>query len=252
MNENEADIRYLGHSGFAVRTAAHVLIFDYYQDTPAGAARGLSTGVVEPAELQNDDVFVFASHRHHDHFNPLIFSWRAALPRVRYILSADIRAARGQADALLRPDADETFDGVRVRTLGSTDAGVAFLVQADGLCIYHAGDLNWWHWEGEPTADNARMARRYKQEIDKLKGERIDLAFVPVDPRLEKQYLWGLSYLMETVGAARVFPMHLWEQYDTCARLQADPDAAAWRARVESIARRGQRFHYKQADNARA
>lgn len=239
-----ADIWYLGHSGFAVRTAGHFLVFDYYQDEPAGARRGLDTGVIEPAELQEDDVLVFASHRHPDHFNPLIFSWRAVLPRVRYLVSSDIRAARGKADVLLKPDQKETLDGVTVRTLGSTDEGVAFLVKTDGLCVYHAGDLNWWHWEGEPEADNERMARRYKQEIDKLKGERIDIAFVPTDPRLEKQYLWGLSYFMETVGAACVFPMHLWEDYAACARLRRDPASAAWRARVQDVARRGQWYAY--------
>lgn len=31
----------------------------------------------------------------------------------------------------------------------STDEGVAFLVTAEGRTVFHAGDLNWWHWEGE-------------------------------------------------------------------------------------------------------
>mgnify|MGYP000382206809 FL=1 len=50
---------------------------------------------------------------------------------------------------------------VRIQTLKSTDAGVAFLVECEGRTIYHAGDLNWWHWEGEPDAYNEHMKMAY-------------------------------------------------------------------------------------------
>ena len=50
--------------------------------------------------------------------------------------------------------------------------------------VYHAGDLNWWHWEGESEEWNRKMAEDYRAEIDTLAGERIDLAFLPVDGRL--------------------------------------------------------------------
>ena len=46
---------------------------------------------------------------------------------------------------------------VRIRTLKSTDEGVAFLVEAEGKSIYHAGDLNWWYWEGEPLSWNLSL-----------------------------------------------------------------------------------------------
>ena len=38
------------------------------------------------------------------------------------------------------------IDGVAIETLKSTDEGVAYIVHSDGITIYHAGDLNWWHW----------------------------------------------------------------------------------------------------------
>lgn len=245
--ENErpqADIWYLGHSGFAVRTQAHFFIFDYYNDNPVSMTRCLDAGVVEPDELRNDDVTVFVSHRHPDHYSSKIFTWREKLPRVRYLLSADIRSAKQQADAVLKPGQDETVDGVRVRTLDSTDEGVAFLVQADGLTIYHAGDLNWWHWEGEPARDNEQMALKYQRETDKLKGIPIDLAFVPVDPRLEKQYLWGLTYLLKTTKVELAFPMHFWEDYNIFPRMRQDADLARWRTHIQPITRRGQHFTY--------
>jgi L-ascorbate metabolism protein UlaG (beta-lactamase superfamily) len=82
------------------------------------------------------------------------------------------------------------------------------------LKLYHAGDLNWWHWAGEPDNENEAMAAAYKAEIDKLRGETFDIAFVPVDPRLGKEYLWGLDYFMRRAAARAVFPMHLGNHYE--------------------------------------
>ena len=72
------EIRYLFHSGFAVETGAHLLIFDYYKDTPRGGK--LADGVIDPAEVSGRDVVVFASHSHGDHYSPVIFGWRGTLP----------------------------------------------------------------------------------------------------------------------------------------------------------------------------
>lgn len=47
--------------------------------------------------------------------------------------------------------------GVTVEALPSTDEGVAFLVTAEGRTVFHAGDLNWWHWEGEDPVWNRNM-----------------------------------------------------------------------------------------------
>lgn len=64
----------------------------------------------------------------------------------------------------------------------------------DDRIIYHAGDLNWWHWEEESEYYNEQMRMDYQKEIHKLKNIRIDVAFVPLDPRQEEQYYWGLDY----------------------------------------------------------
>ncbi|MCL2126135.1 MAG: MBL fold metallo-hydrolase, partial [Oscillospiraceae bacterium] len=61
----EVKIRYLYHSGFAVQTPKHFLIFDYWKQRPKG--KGLESGVVDPSALSGQDVIVFASHNHGDH-----------------------------------------------------------------------------------------------------------------------------------------------------------------------------------------
>jgi len=235
---------YLGHSGFAAALGSHLLIFDYYDTRPAAPGRGLESGVVDKEALAAfDTVTVFSSHAHHDHFNPVILSWAGEHPNIRYVLSHDIRKTASLAP-VTKACPDETYDlgDMQVSTLPSTDEGVAFVVSIGGRRLYHAGDLNWWHWEGEPEEDNLAQERDYKAQMEKLRGLVFDAAFVPVDPRLEKQALWGLRAFMEAADARAVFPMHFWEDYSVFDRLEKDPAAAHFRDRVKRIAHRGERF----------
>lgn len=238
----EAKIWYLYHSGFALQTSAHFLIFDYWRDTPKGA--GLDQGVVDIAALRDQDVVVFASHSHGDHFNRAILGWLDEIPRARLILSSDIRVpgdvlADGRVVSL-KPGATFAQPDVAIRTLLSTDKGVAFIVDVDGLRVYHAGDLNWWHWEGEPEKDNDKMAERYKKQIGLLGDQPVDIAFAPVDPRLEEQYAWGIDYLMRTAQIRRVVPMHFGDDASIVSRLLGDPVSESYRDRIIPLTRRGE------------
>jgi len=234
----KAEIRYLYHSGFAVKTDRHFFIFDYYLDTPEGG--GLDEGVIDPDDIKDLDVVVFVSHSHADHYNPKIFDWRKTINHIRYVISDDIIT---EEEALIvSPGQEYSLDGISVRTLESTDMGVAFLIKADGLCIYHAGDLNDWYWNGEPDKDNLEMTRRYREQIDTLKGEKIDLAFVPVDPRLEENYLLGLDYFMKTVGAGCAVPMHFGGDTVIFDELQTDTRADDYRDKIVCLAQRGAQF----------
>lgn len=232
------EIIYLCHSGFAVDTGAHFLVFDYYLDTPRGG--GLEQGVIDAHALRGRDVVVFASHSHGDHYNPAVLDWEGA-NSLRYVFSDDIRAKDGRVTPI-RAGQTLTVGDLTVRALESTDQGVAFLVRVDGKCIYHAGDLNWWHWEGEPERDNERMAQRYKAEIGKLRGEAIDVAFIPADLRQEQNCVLGLDYFMRTVGAGLVVPMHFWEKYRVFDVLLADTRTADYAGKIIRLVNRGQRI----------
>jgi len=231
-----AKVWYLFQSGFAVQTGGHFLIFDYWRDRPKG--EGLESGVIDPAALRSHDVAVFISHRHADHYNRKIHTWRHEIPKLRIILSDDIRAVDGAltigaGSTLAHPD-------LTVQTLASNDEGVAFVVDVDGMRIYHAGDLNWWHWEGEPDDYNEGMAASYKSQIDKLSGNPIDLAFVPVDPRLNEQYAWGIDYLMRTADVRHVIPMHFGIDASVVRRLLEDPISQSYRDRISGFTKRGE------------
>jgi len=236
-------IWYLYHSGFAVQTSGHFFVFDYWRDAPKGA--GLDRGVVDPAAIRDQNVVVFASHGHPDHFNRKVFEWKQTIPGVRFILSDDMRPYDGAF--MTGPGNKLDFPDFSVETLASNDEGVAFIVSADDLRIFHAGDLNWWHWEGEPDEDNDWMASSFKTEIDKLSKApdgstlpAVDLAFIPVDPRLEMQYAWAIDHLMRTTDVKYVVPMHFGNDTSIVARLLTDPVSQGYRDRILGFTKRGE------------
>lgn len=208
------NVTYLHHSGFLVELDTKVLLFDYYTESGRKA-------YFDPAAYGEKDILVFVSHAHEDHYDRRILDW-AKYPNVKYVLSHDVHTMMDFEGEVLHVNPHEThiFGGVEIKTLQSNDEGVAFLVKADGKTIYHAGDLNWWHWNGEPDFFNDDIKRSYTTEIDKLKGEEIDVAFVPADLRLQDKYFWAMNYFLQTVGAKVLFPMHFWGRFDVCEMLR--------------------------------
>lgn len=222
-------VTYLGHSGFLIEMEDAYFLFDYY--------RGQLPGMDAEKKL-----LVFVSHAHYDHYRKEIFTLRDAFPRLRFILSSDIFVREAEDVVSMKPNEEREVFGCHIRTLRSTDEGVAFLIRYHGRTVYHAGDLNWWHWEGEPDPWNPDMEKRYRAEIETLRGERIDLAFVPVDPRLGEAYVLGLDCFMRTAGASHVFPMHCWDDPTVGERLQADPATEPYRERIVFLSRPGERW----------
>ena len=129
----------------------------------------------------NKKMYVFVSHRHHDHYNEEIFRLQEKFRDIQYIISSDVYELASHPeknDKIIYMKAGEEADikGCYVRTLRSNDEGTAFFIRYKDQTIYHAGDLNWWHWEGEPDEYNKNMRRSYQSEINKLCGEKIDAA----------------------------------------------------------------------------
>ena len=231
-------ITYLYHSGFAVDTGKHFLVFDYWKTSPKNGSLG--NGVIKPEDLADRNVNVFSSHIHGDHFNKTILGWPEKIPSCRLILSDDIKAEAGGAVTKVGPGAKYDMGDFALSTLRSNDEGVAFVVDIDGFRVYHAGDLNWWHWEGEPGSWNDDIKESYRNEISKLGGDHIDLAFVPVDPRLGEQYSWGIDFLMKTADIARVVPMHFAGDPGVVTRLLDDPVSEGYRQKILALTKRGQ------------
>ncbi|MFR5583627.1 MAG: hypothetical protein ACLTLQ_07175 [[Clostridium] scindens] len=138
------------------------------------------------------------------------------------------------------------MDGMKIRTLRSTDEGVAFFVRFKEMTIFNAGDLNWWHWEDESEAYNEMMRRNYQYEIGKIEGERIDAAFLPLDLRQGEQFFWGMDYFMRHTDTSHVFPMHMWGRYEAYERLMERPESEGYRQKVMHITRTQQVFELEE------
>jgi L-ascorbate metabolism protein UlaG (beta-lactamase superfamily) len=217
LNNYKIKVHYLYHSGFAVETKEHFLIFDYYKDNFQGKERTLENGVISKDLIKNKkNVFVFSSHSHADHFNPIILKWSTYNKNIKYILSSDIKLKRPvQNYYKLSKYENINLGSVYIKAFGSTDIGISFLVKVDDITLFHAGDLNWWHWKEDSLQDQKDAEANFKYEISKLKGEKIDIAFFPVDPRLEEYYLKGGKYFIKEINPSIFFPMHLWDKMST-------------------------------------
>ena len=221
-------ITFIEHSGFMVEMKQNVLLFDYYQ------------GKI-PQFDDNKTLYVFVSHSHADHYNSLIWKLREQYKKVIYIISDDVPAKKEEAVVMMAHEKKEIGDIV-VETLKSNDMGVAYLVKAEGKMIYHAGDLNWWHWNGEPEEDNEYYKNTFQDEIRYLEGKKIDVAFMLLDPRQEDKYCWGMNYFLEHTDTKTVFPMHCFQKYKINYHYLNCEDGRKWNQIVKDITKEGQSF----------
>ena len=202
-------ITYLAHSGFMVTTPDVIMVFDYYRDP--------SHSVVKTLEKNPDTpVIFFVSHHHPDHYNPEIFNLGQNHKRV-YVLSNDVEARDTNSRLAIQGMSpgdivEDLTGGVSVRAYNSTDAGVAFAVKTgEGKTIFHAGDLNNWHWNEESTpAEVAKANAAYEKVLHRIAEDNksFDVAFFPVDTRQGRDFAVGATEFVEAVQVADFFPMH--------------------------------------------
>jgi L-ascorbate metabolism protein UlaG (beta-lactamase superfamily) len=205
-------VNYHYHSGVSVESGGNLYIFDYY-------SKGIDPNILDLF----DNVYVFVSHAHRDHFDKSILKWDVPGRNMKYILSSDVKITKNSSELIVvKPGDSIEIDGITVTALESTDEGVAYLVSTSRESIFHSGDLNWWHWEGEPDDYNMQMAEKYKSEIDKLKGIPIDIAFIPVDKRLEGSMFYAIDYLMTAVDIRMVCPIHFWDDWEYIRKVKEE------------------------------
>lgn len=205
------EVKYLFHSGVSVKIGNDLIVFDYYKK-----------GIEEKDITDADSVYVFVSHNHGDHFDKKIFEWQKFNSNIHYILSSDIKLKESEIISKLAPGEEKTINNIKIKTLDSTDEGVAYVVETPGGAIFHAGDLNWWHWEGEPDEYNKGMEVKFKAEINKIRGVKIDIAFIPVDKRLEKSMYYSIDYLLDNVDIKRVCPIHFMDDWEYIKKVKED------------------------------
>ncbi len=251
LPEKEAVVWFLDHSGWAIKTSHHLLVFDYWSRRPGPAQPGLCNGAINPSELAGENVMVFASHEHADHYSPAIWSWREQLPHVTYVLGFEPPPpAAGQPPIppheLIGPRQTRTIDGLTITTIESNDSGVGFWVEVDGVTVFHAGD------HANRSQD---WSTPFKAEIDWLaeKGARPDIAFFPIsgcgfgDQVAVKM---GVHYALETLKPRVFFPMHSSDMNNRYQNFVDECRSQFPKTRLEAAAFKGDRFHYSKGSIA--
>ena len=199
----QAIVFYLNHSGWAVKTQNHLLVFDYWKQGALPDEPSLANGTINPQELKDLAVTVFASHSHSDHYTPEIFNWRKELKNVTYVMGFKPDGQSGYI--YLAPRQKKPLPGgLEITTLESNDSGEAFLVKADGVTIFHSGD------HANRKQD---FSGPFSAEIDFLANQGIkpDIFFAPVsgcgfgDLVAVKK---GVYYTINKLSPRAIFPMH--------------------------------------------
>lgn len=211
------EVTYIWHDGFIVRTAGCTLVFDYWQ----------------PEEIVADfeifgPLYVFISHFHKDHYDPVVFEWASRPEGVKYIVSRDVwlrmrhiisptsiyNGPRVHPEQVicLRPGQNYSDSHIRVSAFPSTDVGNSYVVETGGKTFFHAGDLNAWIWKDEMTQKEVNKAlgdfNACLDRIEQAGFQAFDYAFFPVDSRIGRDYFTGAHIFVRRFKVARFFPMH--------------------------------------------
>lgn len=208
---------YVCHSGFILEGEDFVLVIDYCRDS-GGESQGVVHDLLKSAPKK---WYVLVSHHHADHFNPDVLQWRQEIADIQYVFSGDVRRKLRQEERngiVFLSKKEEWGDGrIHVRAYGSTDVGVSFFISVRGTTVFHAGDLNNWHWKEESTPQEATgYEQDFLRELEGIATEHpaLDLVLFPVDPRLGKDYMRGAIQFINRIAVKCFVPIHFWENYE--------------------------------------
>jgi len=223
---------HLYHSGVKVELDQCTLVFDWWYTKLPGWGK-------DELRLRPDKkLFVFVSHAHHDHYRPDIWDLADRYPQTHatFVVDQAIASdapAHGNVDLVpCQPDQAYELGGLEVQTMRSTDEGLAFYASCQGTSVYHAGDLNVWWWPNRDISLNEQSVKDCADYLAPIEGRRVDLAFVPLDPRLGAGGDRGLELYMQHVGSNVVVPIHYGDDLAVAKRLASSKRLKPWSDRI--------------------
>ena len=241
---DQATVWYLRHAGWAVRLGDALLVFDYQEslrmdDITDDTPRTLENGLIDPREINDLDVFIFVTHAHGDHYDPVIFEWQGEIEDLTYVIGWEDRpqshcerfvGADADCHTMVGPRATVEVGGLQVYTIDSDHNDipeVAYLIRYGDWIVYHNGD-----YMADHVDDYA-----YLKSI----SDRIDLAFVAGLPGRDWPHVARAVHLAGEFAVTELFAMHFRDR-EMCERFVAEVTADGVSAKVNCPAARGQRF----------
>ena len=229
----EALIWHLDHSGWAIKTKTCLLIFDYWERRKRPENSSLEYGFINPEEIKNLKVVVFSSHSHSDHFDPVILEWEKTVSDITYVFGW--QAGNKPGHIYCKPEREKfEIGGIKVYTVVHEFDNIpesAFLVEVDGVTIYHAGD----HSGSKGAANEV-----FKSNIEYLVSlnKSVDFAFTPT---------WGgEDYMIESLKPRFTFPMHNASSFRQYAKFALKSKSKQLPTVVIAAEKHGHLFQYKE------
>lgn len=206
-------IYYIYHSAFVVELEKSILIFDFYK-IPNDKKNEKEEFFNRFIKRTDKKIYIFSTHSHPDHFNKEILTWLEMNENIKYILSDDIKIHKHKNFYFTKEEDSFELDNLKINTFGSTDLGFSFYINTENKNIFHSGDLHFWHWEDDTLEEEKAMYNAYILQLEKVKKlDRIDIAFVPVDPRLGVNTLEGVELFYKILKPKIIIPMHFSDDY---------------------------------------
>jgi len=235
----EAIIWYLFDVGWVVRTSAHVLVFDYVparhnMALPQTVRPCLGSGEIDPAQLRNQNVVVFASFLRDSNHRDVIFSWRKIIPRITYVIGDE--TAGDPAAVYIPPRAERRVGDLQVLTIPATGYGEGFIVTVDGLTIFYGGD----HQSSEG------LWPAFTREIDYIRKRmaRIHVAFLQMMFEEQMSSSKGVLYALDALRPVAMFPNSAVAAERFFRRFVQAVTDARLPTQVRSASRRGDVFFF--------
>ena len=203
----QAAVTFFYQSGFTVAVGKTLLIFSYWQEH-----------VPEDLRLSDQDfrgftnIIVFIPRASIEHNDPAIWRFGRGFP-ISYVAAEEVEAGDSkkshQTVRLMRKGESIRIAGTQITAYGSTDTGVSFMVKVAGVHVFHAGDLNLWHWREHSTLrEITRSEDEYYQAVTDIREERIDICMFPLDPNLGGFFDAGANHFIMAKKPRLFFPMH--------------------------------------------
>lgn len=213
LKKDEMLIYHTGNSGFMIQYKDAFYIFDYYAQLPFSDEPSIDNAQISPEFLKDKKVFVFVSHEHSDHFDPLITDWQKSNPSIEYYFGFDPNSFQTFTNHpfelpnynILKADTTYSFSDLKIVTFKSPiDGGLGFVIQTSDFKLLHPGDALFMGTEWPNT---------YTQSIDRISQtiKDIDLAFIPVvgcgfnnTDALNRSN----QYMIRSFNPKHIIPMH--------------------------------------------
>jgi len=216
------------------------MIFDYLVEMQKPEHHSLSHGFVNPNEIKDQNVYVFISHGHGDHFDENVLEWKKVIPNITYVFGWQAQEAQNH-HAFGKDRLSKSIGPLKVKNIFHNFDNIpesAFLIEVDGLTIYFSGDHG-----NAPGALNPV----YKDNIDYMSHQSnvFDIVLLSIfgSPTYD-----GELYAIDKFKPRVMLPMHyggresLAERFVTLAPSKF-PETKFWYP-----LKKGDRFLYKKGE----